>query len=117
MAERQAGKARKRTAKTATIARTVPAQQPSPVETASRPLPTSRAANPPMAEKLATTAPAPFETAVSAAALRAVEAERDALRAELEVARARIAELERAREQVLNRIDWVIDSLHNLIEE
>lgn len=37
-------------------------------------------------------------------------------RAELEAARARIAELERSRADVLNRIDWVIDSLHNLGE-
>ena len=49
--------------------------------------------------------------------VRVLERERDALRAELEVAQARIAELEKAREQVLNRIDWVIDSLHNLIED
>lgn len=35
---------------------------------------------------------------------------------ELAVARARISELEAAREQVANRIDWAIDSLHSLLE-
>ena len=36
---------------------------------------------------------------------------------ELEAATARIATLEQARDQVLNRIDWVIDSLHSLSED
>ena len=38
------------------------------------------------------------------------------LRAELEAAKARIAELETARNEVLDRIAWAIDSLHNLTE-
>lgn len=46
----------------------------------------------------------------------AAERERDALKAELEMARGRIAELERSRGQMADRIDWVIDSLHNLLE-
>ena len=46
-----------------------------------------------------------------------LEAERDRLKAELLAAQARIKALEQAREQALNRIDWVIDSLHNLIDE
>jgi Tfp pilus assembly protein PilO len=48
--------------------------------------------------------------------LEALERERDDLKAELEIARARIAVLEETRSQVVNRIDWVIDSLHNLSE-
>jgi chromosome segregation ATPase len=48
---------------------------------------------------------------------RTLERERDGLRAELEAARARIAALEEAREEVVNRIDWVIDSLHNLVDK
>ena len=43
-------------------------------------------------------------------------AENAALKAELEQARARIAELERRQAEILNRIDWAIDSLHNLRE-
>ena len=49
--------------------------------------------------------------------LAALEAERDRLTTELKEAHRRIAALEQAREQALNRIDWVIDSLHNLTEE
>jgi predicted RNase H-like nuclease (RuvC/YqgF family) len=45
---------------------------------------------------------------------KALERERDGLKAELERARARIAVLEERGSQVANRIDWVIDSLHNL---
>lgn len=47
---------------------------------------------------------------------KALERERDALKAELELARARVAVLEESRSQAVNRIDWVIDSLHNLSE-
>jgi hypothetical protein len=36
------------------------------------------------------------------------------LEAELVAARAKIAELEQKHEEIINRIDWVIDSLHNL---
>lgn len=39
------------------------------------------------------------------------------LEAELEEARAVIRRLEAERDQVRNRIDWVIDSLHNVIGE
>ncbi len=38
------------------------------------------------------------------------------LKAELAAARARIAELEQKQADTINRIDWVIDSLHNLTE-
>ncbi len=46
-----------------------------------------------------------------------LEAERDRLKAELAAAKERIARLEESRAQVVNRIDWVIDSLHTLIED
>ena len=49
-----------------------------------------------------------------AARISLLEAERDRLAAELAAAKAQIATLEAARDQVLNRIDWVIDSLHTL---
>ncbi len=51
------------------------------------------------------------------ARIKALEDERDQLARELEVAKLRVAALEQAREQALNRIDWVIDSLHNLQDE
>lgn len=57
--------------------------------------------------------------AAKSAPVRAAEglaAENAALKAELDQARARIAELERRQAEILNRIDWAIDSLHNLRE-
>lgn len=51
------------------------------------------------------------------ARIRALEAERDRLKSQLEAALARINALEQGRELVRNRIDWVIDSLHNLLDE
>ncbi len=38
------------------------------------------------------------------------------LQAELAAARERIAELEQKHAEIINRIDWVIDSLHNLAD-
>jgi hypothetical protein len=45
-----------------------------------------------------------------------LESERERLLSELEKAEIRIRALEEGRDQVLNRIDWVIDSLRNLID-
>ena len=52
-----------------------------------------------------------------AARIRVLETEQERLKQDLETARARIKMLELARDQALNRIDWVIDSLHNLSDE
>ena len=38
------------------------------------------------------------------------------LKAELAAARIRISELEQKHAEIINRIDWVIDSLHNLAD-
>jgi uncharacterized coiled-coil DUF342 family protein len=46
---------------------------------------------------------------------KALELERDGLRAELEAARARIGSLEQARDQVVTRIDGMINSLHGVV--
>ena len=43
--------------------------------------------------------------------------ERDRLQASLDAAEARIAELEKTRALVVNRIDWLIDSLGTAIEK
>jgi uncharacterized coiled-coil DUF342 family protein len=48
--------------------------------------------------------------------LKALERERDELKASLEAARGRITALEESRSQIANRIDWVIDSLQTLVE-
>lgn len=49
--------------------------------------------------------------------VKALQDERDALKEQLKTARTRISELEVAQTDAVNRIDWVIDSLHNLLEE
>lgn len=45
----------------------------------------------------------------------ALESERDNLKAELEAARQRIGVLEAARDQVVNKIDGMIQSLHSVV--
>lgn len=47
----------------------------------------------------------------------ALEAERDRLQAALNRAEARISELESTRSAVVNRIDWLIDSLNSALEK
>lgn len=47
---------------------------------------------------------------------KALERERDELKASLEAARERITALEESRGQIANRIDWVIESLQTLVE-
>ncbi len=46
-----------------------------------------------------------------------VRSETARLRAELAAAQQRIAELEQRTADALNRIDWAIDSLHNLVPD
>ena len=56
-------------------------------------------------------------TAASRDRVAELQAECAELRAELEVAATRLAALETQRKQLLDRIDWAIDSLHSLIDE
>jgi hypothetical protein len=49
--------------------------------------------------------------------IQALKAERDDLRTELAAAKQRISELEAVNEAAVNRIDWVLDSLHSLLEK
>ena len=51
-----------------------------------------------------------------ASSLEDLERERLELRAKLAAADARIAALESQRVDALNRIDWVIDSIQNVLE-
>ena len=46
----------------------------------------------------------------------AAEEERDQLKSQLAEAQAMIAKLEQARDEAVSRIDWTIDSLHNVLE-
>lgn len=48
--------------------------------------------------------------------VEALEKERDQLKAQLVAAQAQIVKLEEARDEAVERIDWALDSLHNLLE-
>ena len=69
------------------------------------------------AASAASAAPSVKGKPVSSREMEKLEAECRALRADLEAARGEIARLEKRQELVVNRIDWVIDSLHNLLED
>lgn len=49
--------------------------------------------------------------------IKTLEAERDRLKTQLSEAKERIGRLEESRNETVNRIDWVIDSLHNVLEQ
>jgi len=49
--------------------------------------------------------------------IKTLERERDRLKAQLQEAQERLARLEESRTEAVNRIDWVIDSLHNVLEK
>lgn len=51
------------------------------------------------------------------AKVKTLQSEKDALRKELAASKSRVKQLEEANTQAVNRIDWVIDSLHNLLED
>jgi hypothetical protein len=67
--------------------------------------------------KQTTGSAAPLDASSLLARVIRLESERDRLQADLATATKRIQALEASREQVVNRIDWVIDSLRNLIDE
>ena len=48
--------------------------------------------------------------------LETLKSERDELKRQLEAAQQRIAALEKQKEEAVNRIDWVIDSLNSLLD-
>jgi len=49
--------------------------------------------------------------------VKTLERECDRLKTQLEEAHERITRLEQSRSEAVNRIDWVIDSLHNVLEK
>ena len=53
----------------------------------------------------------------SSSRIKALERDCDRLRTQLEEAQERIARLEEGRSETVNRIDWVLDSLHNVLEK
>ena len=52
-----------------------------------------------------------------ASRIKTLERENTRLQEQLEEANDRIARLEESRSEAVNRIDWVIDSLHNILEK
>lgn len=58
----------------------------------------------------------PASKKAAAAGVEQLVRERNELRTRLDAAEARIKLLESQRLEVLNRIDWVIDSIHNVLE-
>jgi hypothetical protein len=48
--------------------------------------------------------------------VKSLERECERLKAQLSEANGRIAALEQRRAEAVNRIDWVLDSLHNVLE-
>jgi hypothetical protein len=48
--------------------------------------------------------------------IKSLERECERLKSQLAEANERIAALEQRRAEAVNRIDWVIDSLHNVLE-
>ena len=69
--------------------------------------------------KKASARPARDTHAVAAPRDRVVELEAECSQLKLELAEAatRLAALEAQRKQLLDRIDWAIDSLHSLLDE
>jgi phage shock protein A len=53
----------------------------------------------------------------AASRIKTLERENTRLQQQLEEANERIARLEESRSEAVNRIDWVIDSLHNILEK
>jgi hypothetical protein len=94
-------------AKTARRAGKSAARSPSSSPAKVRPRPAKQAAE----------SAAPLDASSLLARVIRLESERDRLQADLATATKRIQALEESREQVVNRIDWVIDSLRNLIDE
>lgn len=66
-----------------------------------------------MSERGTARAKKSVDASVPSRTAKAATAELLALRAELSRARVQIAELERRHVEAVNRIDWLIDSLHN----
>ena len=63
--------------------------------------------------------PSPLPAAVERleARVNELKRERDTFEAELAAAKAKIAALEAARTDAINRIDWVLDSLHTVLQD
>lgn len=121
MSERGRVKSRKSPASTRSKATPAKAAAPKASSAAAKPRKGAAGASAGKSSTRRTADPATGTVALDAPSLMArvirLETERDRLKAQLEKAESRIRELEESREQVVNRIDWVIDSLRSLVDE
>jgi hypothetical protein len=63
------------------------------------------------------TGPAPVTDLAQSSRIKSLERDNARLQQQLEEANERILRLEESRTEAVNRIDWVIDSLHNILEK
>jgi hypothetical protein len=118
MSERGGGKSRKSPSSKAVPSKS-PASKTAAKKTgalARKPRDAAPGKNRKPARRPATESASKLEAPALLARVVKLESERDRLLAALEKAENRIRALEEGRDQVLNRIDWVIDSLRNLID-
>jgi len=95
------------------------AKKASPARAKKAAAPTVKSARKPSAKKSATASKPTAAAKLSAAngKVEALERERDQLKEQLADAMAQITRLQEARDEAVNRIDWAIDSLHNVLEK
>ncbi len=113
MSERGSGKSRKSPASSKALASKQPASKGAAPKKAAAASKKARSTSKPSGKRAAASVLDP--PALMARVVK-LESERDRLLAALEKAESRIRALEEGRDQVLNRIDWVIDSLRSLID-
>ena len=120
MSERASGKARKAPASKALSSKQPASKAVASKKAAAAPSGKARAGkagkSKPAGKRNAAENASALEPAALLARVAHLESERERLIAALEKAEGRIRALEEGRDQVLNRIDWVIDSLRSLIE-
>lgn len=122
MSERGRGKSRKSPAAKASPARAPAAKPIASKAPAKRAAKTSKGSSATTGKSTARRAAAgattvPLDAPSLMARVVRLENEREQLQAALAKAEARIRELQESREEVVNRIDWVIDSLRSLVDD
>ena len=122
MSERGRGKSRKSPAAKASPARAPAAKPIASKAPAKRAAKTSKGSSATAGKSTARRAAAgattvPLDAPSLMARVVRLENEREQLQAALAKAEARIRELQESREEVVNRIDWVIDSLRSLVDD
>jgi hypothetical protein len=120
MSERASGKARKSPASKALAPKQPASTKAAAPKKTGAPAGKGRSAKPgrgkTSGKRISAESVSPLDPQALLSRVAHLESERERLLAALEKAEGRIRALEEGRDQVLNRIDWVIDSLRSLIE-